>query len=164
MTKAQLRSLVIKYNKRLITVSVFLLLFSVSLVVYIDQNSGVPIYKSDKKYAEVMAAIQNGLINRGYKIEAIQPIDRGLKKAGYNIPTYRVVFYYPEHDLAWIQARHPHLSALLPLSIIVAKRNKQLLVTGPPYRFLIKHTDNPILLLMIKQWQSDSNQIIKNAL
>lgn len=100
MTKAQLRSLVIKYNKLLITVSVFLLLFSLSLVVYIDQNSGVPIYKSDKKYAEVMVAIQNGLINRGYKIEAIQPIDRGLKKAGYNIPTYRVVFYYPQHDLA----------------------------------------------------------------
>lgn len=131
---------------------------------YLFRTGSISNYETKRDYLEVMVNVQEGLLARGYKIEKIQPIDRGLKKEGLNVAPYRVIFYYPTTEFSSIQTRYPKFSALLPLSIIIAQQDNKLKITGPPYGFILKHANDRQLYSLVKKWQKDSEQIIKNAL
>jgi len=134
------------------------------LIGYATQFQVFSGYESEKDYSQVMTKLQEGLIAKGYEIEKIQPIDKGLEKAGLKIEKYRVIFFNPKNSLVNIQNKFPRFSTLLPLSITIAKQNDKLKIIGAPYQLLLKNTSNIELIAQIKQWQHDSEQIIKSAL
>lgn len=125
---------------------------------------GISVYSTQKNYANVMGWLQQGLVDKGYEIEKIQPIDKGLGRAGININTYRVVFYNPKHTLTALQRKYPAFTVLLPLSITVAKENKNLKIIGSPYKLLLRSAKGHDLQATIKRWRKDSDDVIRQAL
>ena len=150
-------------TKRLLSVAGLAATLGLMIYVFVNRSS-IPEYVTEKDYNHVMTSIQEGLLKRGYKIEKIQPIDQGLAKAGLKIQKYRVIFYHPKQSIELIQKKYPKFSALLPLSITIAKDKDKLKIIDMPYRILYENAKQKDLISQIKLWEKDSKEIIKNAL
>lgn len=152
----------IKVNSNYILPGISVLVLVV--VMLLPDPGGIRQYTSKKEYADIMSNLQQGLVDKGYEIEKIQPIDKGLGKAGLKIRTYRVIFFNPKHTMNAVQEKYPAFSALLPLSITVAREKNRLRIVGTPFRMLIKNAEGKDLKALVRRWQQDSEKVIKKAL
>jgi len=149
----------------LFSLAVILAIVAASLLYLFGSNpGGIREYSSSKDYSEIMTHLQLGLISHGYEIEKIQPIDKGLARAGKKIETYRIIFFNPRHTIGAIQRKYPGFSALLPLSITVAKHKNKIVIVSSPYKFLSRAARGKDIRALVKLWQQDSDSIIKQAL
>ena len=146
--------------------SLLILMIASALLVTIkiSGNGGIKEYTSKKEYADIMTYLQQGLIDKGYEIEKIQPIDRGLAKAGKKINVYRIIFFNPRHTQDAVQRKYPGFSALLPLSITVAKEKNKIRIISGPYKFMVNSAKGDDLRALVKLWQHDSDKVIKHAI
>ncbi|VAW77819.1 hypothetical protein MNBD_GAMMA12-1084 [hydrothermal vent metagenome] len=133
-------------------------------IILIPAKSDIQEYHSDKDYSDIMANIQQGLIDQGYEIEKVQAVNIGLAKAGFTIQPYKVIFFNPKHTLSAIHLKYPGFSALLPLSITVAKEDEQVRIVSSPFKFLINAAPKQDLRALVKIWKQHSHTIIVKAL
>jgi len=130
----------------------------------LSDKGGIKEYRTNKDYANVMTHLQQGLLDKGYEIEKVQPIDNGLAKAGLKIKAYKVIFFNPRYTLDAIEHKYPGFSALLPLSITVAQEKGSIKIVSTPFKFLTNAAHGKDLRALIKLWELHSDNIIKKAL
>ncbi len=151
-------------NKTRHTIVALSLILGILYFSLLSDKGGIKEYQTNKDYADVMMNLQQGLIDKGYEIEKVQPIDNGLAKAGLNIKTYKVIFFNPRFTLEAIQNKYPGFSALLPLSITVAKEDGNIKIVSSPFKFLTNAAHGQDLRALIKLWEQHSDNIIQKAL
>ncbi len=116
---------------------------------------------SAKDFDSVMTELQEALLKRGYSIRKIQPVDKGLAKAGYALDTYKVVFYQNAEDMKKIKSRHPEFIAFLPLSFTLVKNKNGVRVISMPFNLLLKNAPSKRIRRLVKKWRRDSDAIVR---
>lgn len=116
--------------------------------------------KGDFKTAQVDMTI--AIMNNGYILTKIQPIDQGLRSKGYESEDYHLVFFGNQGDQEKAIAIEPRISVLLPLKIMIYRLDGGRIGASIPNLSMWKQLYrserlNPV----IDKWQHDSEEILK---
>jgi uncharacterized protein (DUF302 family) len=118
------------------------------------------IVRSDRDFAETMNALQNAIVQHGYKVSKVQRVDVGLEAKGYKTDKYRVVFYGKADEIASLAKNYPQLIPFLPLSVaIFAEGEQTMLATIRPRSFKALFPDTS-LQTTFSLWDSDLVNIL----
>lgn len=136
------------------------LLVLLAVMIHRD-NNGIATRSTTKDFDSVMTELQEALLKRGYSINKIQPVDKGLAKAGYTLDTYKVIFYQKTEDMAEIKSLHPEFTAFLPLTFTLVKNRDSVSIIGMPFNMLLKNAPSKSIRRLVKKWRKDSNAIVR---
>jgi len=120
--------------------------------------SNVVVSKND--FPDTMMRVQHELNDKGYKVIRIQALDQGLKKAGYQIENYRIIFFGNSLDFDIVQERYPELTVFLPLSVSVYEDNGLVYIQSMPFSMAKKATRDKEYLSMVERWRKDVDEAI----
>ena len=144
-------------------VILFLILVSMSIYLFHNRNSPATSY-TVRDFDITMTEVQEGLLKRGYTIDKIQPIDKGLDKAGYKLENYRVIFYRNKIDSKRIHNSHPEFTTLLPLTLTIVKDKHGTKIISTPYKMLLKNAPADYIKRLVLKWKKDSREIVKEVI
>lgn len=97
-------------------------IFALALIVAATQAAASPI--SASKAGSMQSALDDlslALIDHGYQLVKVQPIDNALVKRGYADPGIRIAFVGKEEQIQQALAADPALLNLLPLRLTMEK-------------------------------------------
>ena len=114
-------------------------------------------------FPEVMLTLQTNIQARGYQVSRVQKIDVGMKKAGYAIDEYRVVFFAKPDDVKTILEEYPEFASFLPLSITIYRDGDMTRLVGMPFALPRAHASEQELETMIARWEKDTTDIIRQT-
>jgi len=111
-------------------------------------------------FPEVMLELQNNIEAKGYQVSRVQQVDVGMKKAGYTIEEYRVVFFAKPGELKTILEYYPEFASFLPLSITIYREGELTKLVGMPFALPRAYASSEKLEAMISVWEKDTSDII----
>lgn len=114
-------------------------------------------------FPEVMLALQTNIQARGYQVSRVQKVDVGMKKAGYAISEYRVVFFAKAEEVRTILENYPEFASFLPLSITIYRDGEMTRLVGMPFALPKAHASAQELKAMITSWEKDTAEIIRQT-
>ena len=114
-------------------------------------------------YPETMLALQNHIRAHGYTVLRVQRVDVGMKRAGYEIEEYRVVFFAKPDEVNRVLKAYPELVPFLPLSITIYRDDEQTKLAGMPFALPKSQASTEELRDMVAQWERDTAAIIQGA-
>ena len=114
-------------------------------------------------FPEVMLTLQTNIQARGYQVSRVQKIDVGMKKAGYAIDEYRVVFFAKPDEVKTILEEYPEFASFLPLSITIYRDGDMTRLVGMPFALPMAHASEQELETMIARWEKDTTDIIRQT-
>lgn len=114
-------------------------------------------------FPEVMLTLQTNIQARGYQVSRVQKIDVGMKKAGYSIAEYRVVFFAKPDEVKTILEEYPEFASFLPLSITIYRDGKLTRLAGMPFALPRAQASDQKLKTMVARWEKDTTDIIQQT-
>jgi len=114
-------------------------------------------------FPEVMLTLQTNIQASGYQVSRVQKVDVGMKKAGYAIDEYRVVFFAKPEEVKIILEEYPDFASFLPLSITIYKEGDMIRLVGMPFALPKAHESGQALETMIARWEKDTTEIIRQT-
>jgi uncharacterized protein (DUF302 family) len=92
-------------------------------------------YFSSAKQADYRVALDDlslAILDHGYTLVKIQPVDKGLRSQGYELfEDYKLVFFGNKELERTAIAATPELAALLPLKIILYQDKERVVAAAP---------------------------------
>ncbi|WP_456407029.1 DUF302 domain-containing protein [Thiolapillus sp.] len=131
-----------------------LLAWLLALPLHADQN--LLMARSSAKAVDVMDILKDTLPEYGYTVAHTQRCDGGMAEFDYKSDFYRVVFFGKLQEVREILARHPEMSAYLPLKIaVIAEKDETVLAAMDPRALSPMYPDDPALQLKLSHWRHD---------
>ncbi len=118
---------------------------------------------SSDPYPETMTKLQRAIEANGYVFSRVQRVDYGLRRRGYDIPPYRVVFFGKPEEIRFLSVAQPRLLPFLPLKIILYQDgDKVVLLAADPSR-LAQVYPGPANDGLFQTWRRDIQTILREA-
>ena len=121
------------------------------------------VVSSENDFPDTMMRVQQELNEKGYKVTRIQALDQGLAKAGYEIDSYRIIFFGNSLDFDIVKERYPEMTVFLPLSVTVYEDDGHVYIQSMPFSMAEKANKDQEYLSMVTRWKEDVGQAIENA-
>jgi uncharacterized protein (DUF302 family) len=121
------------------------------------------IFLTAEKQSEYRAALDDlsiAITDLEYTIIKIQPVDKGLRKKGYETDNYKLVFFGDKKQMDRVLKANPEASVLLPLKIIIYQ-DAEMVIASAPSLAMWKGVFGEELDHMIDSWQTDIQAILK---
>jgi len=112
-------------------------------------------------FSDVMLELQTNIQEFGYKVSRVQQVDVGMKKAGYNIDEYRVVFFAKPEEVRIILRDYPEFASFLPLSITIYRDGDTTRLLGMPFALPRAQDNSQKIAEMITAWEKDTADILR---
>ena len=106
-------------------------LVAIALIVTTAQAAASPV--SASKTGTMQTALDDlslALIDHGYELVKVQPIDHALVKRGYSDPGIRLAFVGKEEQVLQALATDPALLSLLPLRLTLENENGRIRISS----------------------------------
>jgi len=106
-------------------------LIALALIVATTQAEASPV--SASKTGNMQTALDDlslALIDHGYQLVKVQPIDHALVKRGYSDPGIRLAFVGKEEQVQQALAIDPALLSLLPLRLTLEQENGRIRISS----------------------------------
>ncbi len=118
---------------------------------------------STEPYPETMMRLQSAIEANGYRFSRVQRVDYGLRRRGYDVPPYRIVFFGNPADVRFLSVVQPQLLPFLPLKIIVYEDGEKvvLLAADPTRLAQFFPASNTVALFNV--WRRDIEKILRQA-
>ncbi len=118
---------------------------------------------STEPYPETMMQLQRAIEANGYVFSRVQRVDYGLRRRGYDIPPYRIVFFGKPDEVRFLSVVQPQLLPFLPLKIIVYEDgDKVVMLAADPSR-LARFYTGPETVGLFETWRRDIGKILLEA-
>lgn len=126
------------------------------LVFPVQAEQNLIMARSSAKAEQVMGVLKETLTEYGYTVAHTQRCDGGMAEFDYKSDFYRVVFFGKLEEVREILARHPEMSAYLPLKIaVIAENDETLLAAMDPRALSPMFPEDPQLQLQLVHWHND---------
>ncbi len=136
---------------------IIIALFVVCILVACDKIESA---QTRNDFTDVMLDLQTNIQAKGYKVSRVQQVDVGMKKSGYTIAEYRVVFFARPDEVKTILEKYPEFASFLPLSITIYKDGDITRLAGMPFVLPRSGASTQDLKTMIETWEKDTADII----
>ncbi len=121
------------------------------------------VVQSPDSYPEAMMKLQRAIEANGYRFSRVQRIDYGLRKRGYDIPPYRIVFFGKPDQIRFLSVAKPELLPFLPLKIIIYQEHDRVtLLAASPSR-LAEFYKGQDIAGIFASWDRDIRKILADA-
>ena len=121
-------------------------------------------FMSAEKRANYQPALDDlsaAIIDLGYTPIKIQPIDHGLRKMGYDLSDYKVIFFGKKAQVDKVLAIYPEAAVMLPLKIILYHKGDVVVAMTPRMEMWKSVFHKKGLNEIIDQWHKDLAGILK---
>ena len=113
-------------------------------------------------YEELSAQLQGALLEEGWTVHFVQPVDEGLASRGHQVGLYRVLVVEPEGAGEAI-AKDASLAALLPLRITVYDDGAGLALSTTRPSVLARAVKDPALQRRLADWDRALHEILASV-
>ncbi|MGB1111091.1 MAG: hypothetical protein ACPG4N_12095 [Gammaproteobacteria bacterium] len=125
----------------------------------VEQQAGTLAFFSDSSAGEVSAYLQSELQSRGFQVQFVQPIDKGLTAHGDHQPYFRVIIFNPPAEDIPKGEAGDALHAFLPLRIAVAETAEGTRASVLPYARLAESLE-PEAAEALRTWAHQLEQTL----
>lgn len=121
------------------------------------------IFLTSKRQSDYLPALDDltiAIANHHYTLIKIQPVDKGLRRKGYEAPNYKVLFFGDSRQFKQVVALNPEASVILPLKIILYQQGNTVIASAPNLG-MWKNVFGADLTPIIEGWQRDVQGILQ---
>lgn len=114
-------------------------------------------------YPEAMMRLQRAIEANGYRFSRVQRVDYGLRRRGYHVPPYRIVFFGKPDEMRFLSAARPDLLPFLPLKIIIYEDGDKVIIMAANPAKLGQLYRGPEVAGVFLNWRRDLHKILNDA-
>jgi uncharacterized protein (DUF302 family) len=114
----------------------------------------------DLPFPEAMVLLQGAIVSHGYTVSRVQPVDKGLRKFGYETGLYRIVFFGQPQQMAMVRENHIELIPYLPLKIMLFEAGEYVVASALEPAALAAFFDDAEIQQLLDSWQKDLIKIV----
>ncbi len=119
--------------------------------------------QSQDPYPEAMMKLQRAIEANGYRFSRVQRVDYGLRKRGYDIPPYRIVFFGKPEQIRFLSVAQPELLPFLPLKIIIYQEGDNVVLLAANPSTLARFYRGKDVAGVFETWGRDIRKILADA-
>ena len=134
---------------------------ALALIAAFAQAAASPV--SSSKTANMQTALDDlslALLDHGYTLVKVQPVDQALVKRGYPDPGIRILFIGNASTMDQAIKVNPKLLSVLPLRLTLIVEGKQTLVSSDDLEMWKEMFPDPETARLVDTWQRDLKIIL----
>lgn len=115
-------------------------------------------------FDKTLALAKQQLAKKGFQVAHVQRCDNGLKKMGYEVSKYQVVFFGRFDEVREMTTKHVELAPFLPFKLLIyVEGDKTGMSIMNPEALKPMITDDKELTAKLTQWREEFVDILTNV-
>ena len=144
-------------------VASFLLAFSVASHAKLIDDDKILLAHTSHDFDTTLAMVKKQLAAKNYKIAHVQHCDNGLKKMGYEVNKYQVVFFGRIDEVRELTTKHAELAPFLPFKLLIYVEGDKTAISIMNPEILKPMVTDEALVAKFEQWKHDFVDILEQS-
>ena len=146
----------------LLFASIFMLFSTVSYAKLVDDRK-ILLAHTSHDFDSTLTTVKKQLTAKGFQIAHVQYCDNGLKKMGYQVNKYQVIFFGRIDEIREITTKHAELAPFLPFKVLVYIENDKTVISIMNPEMLKPMIKDKALATKLKQWKNEFVAILEQS-
>ncbi len=144
-------------------VASFLLAFSVASHAQLIDDDKILLAHTSHDFDTTLAMVKKQLAAKNYQIAHVQRCDNGLKKMGYEVNKYQVVFFGRIDEVRELTTKHAELAPFLPFKILIYVEGDKTAISIMNPEMLKPMVTDEALVAKLEQWKRDFVAVLEQS-
>lgn len=110
-----------------------------------------------------LSRVKETLVKNNFQVAYVQRCDGGLKKMGYEVNNYQVVFFGRLNDVRDITTKHAELAPFLPFKLLLYRENDKTVMSIMNPESLVPMVTDPTVVARLEQWKDEFVTVLEQV-
>jgi len=144
-------------------VASFLLAFSVTSHAKLIDDDKILLAHTSHNFDTTLARVKQQLVAKDFQIAHVQRCDNGLKKMGYDVNKYQVVFFGRIDEVRELTTKHAELAPFLPFKILIYIEGDKTAISVMNPEMLKPMVTDEVLVAKLEQWKQEFVAVLEQS-